>query len=332
LNRYPKIALLYCGTRGGGLRFFEDLLNSKELIGNPYISKLPLVQIIGPQLTLAIPDSRILKFFRYKKRNFQRQVRSFVQSHEIDLVLFVMVSPYDYSIIQELRSIGVNTAFIFHDYKRHPGDYWPSSMLLHKIMNRVDIPIFLSAFVKEKANNPKESILVNFPKLKSQIVSNTEESFEFDYAILGRQKSYKGVKDYENVVRVLSQKYSGVIQVSKKIFGIRAEVLPSWLSDKDFISIIRRSRVIICLHREASQSGIVNLAHQLNRPVIVTEVGGIPEQVNSKNGVVVRDLMEIPFAMEKALNLNLDEIKPANQFLSVGELKSYLESYVLRNQ
>lgn len=42
------------------------------------------------------------------------------------------------------------------------------------------------------------------------------------------------------------------------------------------------------LHIEASQSGVVMLAYSFSKPVIVTNVGGLPEQVFEDTGIIVQ--------------------------------------------
>lgn len=42
------------------------------------------------------------------------------------------------------------------------------------------------------------------------------------------------------------------------------------------------------LHIEASQSGVVMLSYSFSKPVIVTNVGGLPEQVFEDTGIIVQ--------------------------------------------
>lgn len=42
------------------------------------------------------------------------------------------------------------------------------------------------------------------------------------------------------------------------------------------------------LHIEASQSGVVMLAYSFSKPVIVTNVGGLPEQVFEDTGIIIQ--------------------------------------------
>ena len=45
--------------------------------------------------------------------------------------------------------------------------------------------------------------------------------------------------------------------------------------------------IVIVPYIEASQSGIIMLSYTFGKPMIVTNVGGLPEQVDSSVGVVI---------------------------------------------
>ena len=74
--------------------------------------------------------------------------------------------------------------------------------------------------------------------------------------------------------------------------GLTTEVSidDGYLSDDDLIDAVLDSHAVILPYRSASQSGIVPLALAANRPVIVTDVGGLVEQVQrGHNAVIAKD-------------------------------------------
>ncbi len=93
-------------------------------------------------------------------------------------------------------------------------------------------------------------------------------------------------------------------------------------------NITRVSDVVILPYRSATQSGILNVAYGFNKPVIVTDVGGLAEFVDEgKTGFVVKpdspdEIMEgvNKFLAAKAkINFN-DYIEERNRKNSFNQL------------
>jgi len=62
----------------------------------------------------------------------------------------------------------------------------------------------------------------------------------------------------------------------------------AYIPDEDVAAYFRASDVVVLPYRSATQSGIVQIASALKRPVIVTSVGGLPEVVDhGRTGLVV---------------------------------------------
>jgi glycosyltransferase involved in cell wall biosynthesis len=55
--------------------------------------------------------------------------------------------------------------------------------------------------------------------------------------------------------------------------------LDKWLSDEELFQVIFASDVVVFPYLEASQSGLIPICRALKIPVVVTPVGGLPEQV-----------------------------------------------------
>lgn len=61
-----------------------------------------------------------------------------------------------------------------------------------------------------------------------------------------------------------------------------------FVEDKDLSTLIRDSEFVVAPYKDATQSGVVMSAFALNKPCVVTEVGGLPEMVkDGQMGVVV---------------------------------------------
>jgi len=77
----------------------------------------------------------------------------------------------------------------------------------------------------------------------------------------------------------------------------------------------RRGFVVLASHSEGCPSAIIE-ALACGRPVVATKVGGIPELINDRNGLLVppRDVKALTLALELALNKSWDPVAISNQF------------------
>ncbi|MAJ44863.1 MAG: hypothetical protein CMF96_09010 [Candidatus Marinimicrobia bacterium] len=77
--------------------------------------------------------------------------------------------------------------------------------------------------------------------------------------------------------------------------------------------------ILVLPYRSASQSGIVQIAYHFNKPVIVTNVGGLPEMVEiGRSGSIVNP--ESPEELSKEINKYLDKVK-------LAEMSNFIEIF-----
>ena len=92
-----------------------------------------------------------------------------------------------------------------------------------------------------------------------------------------------------------------------------------FIKDEELASLIRNCTAIVCPYVDATQSGVIMSAFALNKPVIATNVGALPEMVeNGRHGILipprdskaiekaVRDMMKPSVAQEMAENIQKD--------------------------
>jgi glycosyltransferase involved in cell wall biosynthesis len=71
--------------------------------------------------------------------------------------------------------------------------------------------------------------------------------------------------------------------------------------------LIRSSKLVVLPYIEASQSGVIAIAHSLSTPVVVTPVGGLIDQISvGKNGLIARNIApeSLAEAIEEALMID----------------------------
>lgn len=118
----------------------------------------------------------------------------------------------------------------------------------------------------------------------------------------GRISPYKGVDVFIRALEIVSKKISHCkfIIAGKPIHGYRMPPIPflsnngtieihdRFLSNKEIAAFIAKSTIIVCPYLDATQSGVVLTAYAFNKPVIATNVGGLPEYVyHNKTGLLV---------------------------------------------
>ena len=84
----------------------------------------------------------------------------------------------------------------------------------------------------------------------------------------------------------------------------KTEIRNYQISLKEMFYLFKNSTLVVLPYLDATQSGIIPLAYEFGKPVIVTSVGSIPEVVkNGKEGIIVspRSSRELGLAISYVL-------------------------------
>lgn len=66
------------------------------------------------------------------------------------------------------------------------------------------------------------------------------------------------------------------------------QIINRFIPDYELVNLISNSLYIVCPYTDATQSGVIMSAYAYSKPVIATNVGGLPEMVeHEKNGLIV---------------------------------------------
>lgn len=57
------------------------------------------------------------------------------------------------------------------------------------------------------------------------------------------------------------------------------EIINRYIPNKELVKLIKQASLVVCPYTDATQSGVVMTAYALNKPVVASAVGGIPEVV-----------------------------------------------------
>lgn len=78
-----------------------------------------------------------------------------------------------------------------------------------------------------------------------------------------------------------------------------------FIPDDEMVSLVKNALFMVCPYTDATQSGVIMSSYAFNRPVIATNVGGLPEMVvDGRYGLVVKekDVEALSVAINKLLD------------------------------
>ncbi len=204
---------------------------------------------------------------------------------------------------------------ILHDAVFHPGDsYLFRHTILSRQIHQTDALIVLSDHVKQQVMQ-----LFNYPS--DRIWSMPHAAFKFgSKAIIpathprgsrplrllffGRIVAYKGLDRLLQAYRLLVRQYaidltiagSGNLEPFAGLLDLAVNVVNRWLREDDVAALIAASDIVVLPYDEASQSGVAASAYAAGRPVVVTPIGGLVEQVQDTTGIIAKDMSVEAFA------------------------------------
>lgn len=127
----------------------------------------------------------------------------------------------------------------------------------------------------------------------------------------GRISPYKGIDYLINAVKRMTGDVQliiaggGTVYFPKSLYegDCRITLINRYIDMSELYELITNCGIVVCPYTDATQSGVVMTAYSLYKPVIVTDVGGLPEMVDDgKTGFV------IPRKSVEALYKVLEEI------------------------
>lgn len=141
------------------------------------------------------------------------------------------------------------------------------------------------------------SRLGNFDIIKA--FGSKSNTNTYNILFFGRISPYKGVeyllkaysslmKDYPNTKLIVAGGGNYHFDISIYMNNPQIEIINEYISTDKLSTLIQDSEFIVCPYISATQSGVVASALALNKPVIATKVGGIPEMItDGKTGLLI---------------------------------------------
>lgn len=241
-----------------------------------------------------------------------------IRSYNPELVIFQWWHPYFapcYWIICKLLK-NIKIMFLCHNvfpHERFPLDRFLTKLVLnngdlfivHSQQDEMDLKAVKPNAVARRTVHPT----YNFFKLQNMSKEQGRECLNLteDHKVLlffGLVREYKGlkyliyalpeiVKQLDHVKLLIAGDFAGSKdEYSQMISELQMEpyieIYDSYIPDKEVEKFFAACDIVVLPYISATQSGIVQIAYGFEKPVIVTDVGGLPEVViDNKTGYVV---------------------------------------------
>lgn len=229
---------------------------------------------------------------------FLRLRKLLIKWRRDDVSAVVILMPHVWTPIlgQFLRRNRIKYGIVIHDAEPHPGDITALiNPWLQWDIKRADMLFVLSqsvknALIKKRGSDPSRIKKLFLPVIyqKHEITLRKSPS-PLRVLFFGRIIAYKGLPllvEAVELLRGLGCNLSlGVIgegsltELMPRLKALNADIINRWIEHKEIGSFISGFDIIVAPYIEASQSGVIASAFSAGKPVIVTPVGGLIEQV-----------------------------------------------------
>lgn len=312
-----KICFVYLGQQGGGtsieymeyaigLSQYADILCVLSSKSDDFwrwtsqASENPRMTIIGVSTTKNVIKGGIEMLNWYKFHKIRKQINLFAPS----VIYSPMGHPWERIIIPFLKC--KFTIQSVHDVKRHQGENTLLAKLIKRLFSYESTRyVVFSNFSKiELSKSIDEDKIWSLPLGCTNSLSCKREldlTFYGRFLFFGRLIEYKGIDVLLNSLELVFQKYptiklvlagrgdlSSYQQLLSK-YKDKIELHNEWILNEDIDKYFRNVDFVVAPYIDATQSGVVTLSYVFGKPVIVSNSGGLPEQVvEGKTGTVVQ--------------------------------------------
>ena len=257
-----------------------------------------------------------IKSLTYPFYNIVLLLKIFLKRPHVIHYNWLLLPPVDFIMIKLLRLFGKNVIVTQHNFTPHSknklrlGEYG--------IFTLADKIICLSEYVMSLFDKKFLPKLVHIPHgncygkeidsfFKNRNDSNLNQNYDFQILFIGIIKPYKGIdllldtvpllinrfnqKNFKIVIRGHcsqrdEERYLSIINQANIESNVDFE--NKYLTNSEICEYIKICDMGVIPYLEASQSGIPYLFYLFNKPLVLTNVGGLPEQANNKISVLTQ--------------------------------------------
>ena len=285
-----EFSLVFLGSSGAGLQLTQGLESKGTfslLILNQRIQLTPKSARIQ---TIFVPKHSIIYvlFYLISCPLIIRKLKVIPFGGK---VLFPMINPYDFNFFLMLTLLrrDLSSYVVVHDALPHKGSFWPPRLVTRYILKRATKIITLSDYTSQalrtKYKFNGEIDKVEHPVLFDIKLRNVKTELPDRYVVsIGRVRRYKGIDEFLKLYKRLPESdvkmlVAGSGRISHNYRKLGVSTINRWLTDSEFVEIIRNSEAVLLTYTEASQSGVIPIAMALNKKILFRDSGGLSEQL-----------------------------------------------------
>lgn len=307
-----RVLLWYWGRRGGGAQLALGLARCLHARDDVLLDAcLSSYAETASQMRALLPNAGYSQTYRsaaglaatlWRLPPAVRDLRR--RACAADAVLSVMPHIWQPIALPVLSLTGTAFVPIIHDAEPHPGDArlvwkWQHFGVFAHAASLITLSEHVALRLRKRA--PLLDIhILGLPPFLTHIPSGAPARGERDgirFLFFGRFLSYKGLdllRDaFSELRRIRPEVHLTVVghgNLDACAPGLRRlpgiSVREGWVPEAEIPGLLSSCDAVVLPYREASQSGIIPQALALGKPVIVTPVGGLPEQVPPGCGVI----------------------------------------------
>lgn len=313
--------------------YFFTMLAEKSSIGNIRLKKTITDATEIPEFEKFSNFIDLSKTFavRHKSKNLinKLQIDWKVYMQMIKLrpdVIFVDSATINYCLLRILFRKKIFS--IIHDPFLHSGEKKMSRKFSNFMLRKFATRYIL--FNQKQSNDFAKLYKISSDKIITSFLSQYEYLTLFDdkstllfkdkgFNILfwGRISKYKGIRYLLDAINICSKRGVNDINVivagkGEFDFDIRqykhlenVKIINRFLDTGELVSLLKKTDLVVCPYTDATQSGVIMSAYAFKRPVLATNVGGLPEMLcDGLLGTVVPPCSAEPIADTIVLLMN----------------------------
>lgn len=322
----------------------ESIINFRDIpVNNGFIEENVVKKILGDEILTYIDDKIKVNIFIYKNLRIW-DVRNIILSYKFARCL--LKRNYDlihfngnklFQVYISFFSGKISKVHTIHDFKSHSGEYkklrhkllrlperlnkYLARTYRHKIVHAKCIRDSIYKTVKSAKNI--HTIYYGPPDIYTFFKTNGGNPLRSRYVLFfGRIAEYKGIsyliaafnkiRDKFEDIKLVIAGSGNVDFIMDRVSGNSNVILMNrYINNRELADLIHHSLMVVCPYIEATQSGVVQTAYAFFKPVIATNVGGLPEVVEpgvTGKLVAAFDSAGLADAMEELL-LNKEKLE-----------------------
>lgn len=322
-----RLLLWYWGRRGGGGQHTLALaaaLARREGVAVA-LSLSAQAELLEPIRALGLPVDAVPTYTSaagfaagfLRVPSLAARLRRQAIDFRADVVVSAMTHLWTPLIAPSLKRAGLRYVPMVHDAEPHPGDsgfLW--EWRLTRELDAAESAIAFSDAVAAGIHRRRPGLVVHRLPLGAPLPDAAPAAPRpagqgVRFVNLGRLRAYKGLDLLRDAWALFHPRFpdarllvAGEGDAEALAPGLAAlpgvEVQARWLSEAEIAALIRDADAVVLPYREASQSGVVSVAHGIGVPVVATSVGGLSEQVrDGVDGLLARAMT--PEALAEAM-------------------------------